>query len=311
LINELFIKLKSYLEISSFERRGVFFLLFFILTVCVYHFSVRKFLTDDIPLDEPKFSRLISQLEANENSRSNLDSSFSKSNGSNNAQNKQPKVLQFFDPNEDDFESLIKKGVPYKVAKNIVNFSQKGGVFRTKADVKKMYSITDDEYLKLEPYITLNVSSNLPKSFAAPDKIKVGREYKNQSISINTATQVELEKLRGIGPSYAAKILRYKGYYGGFYNSQQLYEIKGLDSILVSSILPYLVFDSNVITRLDVNKATAAELAKHPYIGYKEASAIVSFREQHGRFNQISEVKELHIFKGKDFSRLIPYLDLN
>ena len=174
-----------------------------------------------------------------------------------------------------------------------------------------MYSITDDEYLKLEPYITLNVSSNLPKSFAAPDKIKVGREYKNQSISINTATQVELEKLRGIGPSYAAKILRYKGYYGGFYNSQQLYEIKGLDSILVSSILPYLVFDSNVITRLDVNKATAAELAKHPYISYKEASAIVSFREQHGRFNQISEVKELHIFKGKDVSRLIPYLDLN
>ena len=197
------------------------------------------------------------------------------------------------------------------MAKNIVNFSQKGGVFRTKADVKKMYSITDDEYLKLEPYITLNVSSNLPKSFAAPDKIKVGREYKNQSISINTATQVELEKLRGIGPSYAAKILRYKGYYGGFYDPQQLYEIKGLDSILVLSILPYLVFDSNVITRLEVNKANAAELAKHPYISYKEASAIVNFREQHGRFNQISEVKELHIFKGKDVNRLIPYLDLN
>ncbi|MDA0778405.1 MAG: helix-hairpin-helix domain-containing protein [Bacteroidetes bacterium] len=197
------------------------------------------------------------------------------------------------------------------MAKNIVNFSQKGGVFRTKADVKKMYSITDDEYLKLEPYITLNVSSNLPKSFAAPDKIKVGREYKNQSISINTATQVELEKLRGIGPSYAAKILRYKGYYGGVYDPQQLYEIKGLDSILVLSILPYLVFDSNVITRLEVNKANAAELAKHPYISYKEASAIVNFREQHGRFNQISEVKELHIFKGKDVNRLIPYLDLN
>ena len=111
MINELFIKLKSYLEISSFERRGVFFLLFFILIVCIYHFSVRKFLTDDIPLDEPKLSRLISQLDANENSRSNLDSSFSKSYDSNNAQNKQPKVLQFFDPNEDDFESLIKRAL--------------------------------------------------------------------------------------------------------------------------------------------------------------------------------------------------------
>ena len=32
MINELFIKLKSYLEISSFERRGVFFLLFFNLS---------------------------------------------------------------------------------------------------------------------------------------------------------------------------------------------------------------------------------------------------------------------------------------
>jgi competence protein ComEA len=312
LINELFIKLKSYLEISSFERRGVFFLLFFILTVCVYNFSIRKFPTVDIPLEEDKLQQLLSQLEANENSRSNLDSSFSKSYGSNNAQNKQPKVLQFFDPNEDDFDSLIKKGVPYKAAKNMYNFSQKGGVFRSKADVKKMYSVTDDVYRTLEPFIVLNSTASLPNHTPSLAYAKNGGDkIKKQSISINTATQEELETLKGIGPSYAAKILRYRSFYGGFFNPQQLYEIKGLDSALVISLLPQLFFDLDAIDRLKVNKATVDELAKHPYINYKEANAIVNFREQHGSFNQISEIKELHIFKGKNINRLIPYLDLN
>ena len=95
------------------------------LLICSYNFGIRKFPTEDIPLDERKLKQLLVQLKDNENSHYTTDTALNKAYGVDNAQYKQSRVLQSFNPNEDSFESLIEKGVPYKAAKNIANFSQK------------------------------------------------------------------------------------------------------------------------------------------------------------------------------------------
>ena len=50
---------------------------------------------------------------------------------------------------------MDKMGFTPKQAKSIKNYEAKGGKFRNKADVKKMYAISDIEYQIIEPYILI------------------------------------------------------------------------------------------------------------------------------------------------------------
>lgn len=281
------------------------------LIICGYYFVIRSYPHKETPVNQAKLDVLLAQMELNKNNSSYPDK-FKSSNYTPDQKNNKGKVLQSFDPNNDNFESLLRKGVPYKAAKNIANFAQKGGVFRSKSDVKKMYSISEEMYADLEPYIVISTNAQSGKTLPATSPFNnTGQKEKKLSISINTATQSDLEQLKGIGPSYAARIIKYRGYYGGFYSPDQLFLIKGMDSSLINSILPNLVFDTKAIIGLHINSSSADELAKHPYLSYKEAEAIINYRNQHGLFKNTADILELHIFKTKDVNRLIPYLDLN
>jgi len=44
---------------------------------------------------------------------------------------------------------------------------------------------------------------------------------------------------------------------------------------------------------LDINTASAAELTKVKGIGEKKAERIISYREEHGKFNNVNELKNV------------------
>ena len=216
-----------------------------------------------------------------------------------------------FDPNKDSFKGLLKKGVPYNVVKSIVNYRGKGGQYRFKEDLMKLYTIDEDVYLSLEKYIllpskplTISDSENRDTLYEPAPKII-------SPININRATAGELETISGIGPSYARWIMKKRDELGGFYQSEQLLEVYRIEQETIDKIRPFLLFDQKAIRKLDLNTSTYQELARHPYLSFSEAKAIVNYREQHGLFKDSSVLKELYIFKGKNVERLLPYLDLN
>lgn len=220
--------------------------------------------------------------------------------------------LVLFNPNSDSFKELLKKGVPYSAVKNIVNYREKGGVFRKKADLKKLYSIDPNLYAKLSPYIMLPESlSSFDKTTATMSKDTLAKSKQIWVVDINSANAEELQKVRGIGAFYAKTIIEQRTKLGGFHNAKQLDEVYGLTEETIVAILPQLRFDPTKIIKIPLNNATYEELVKHPYISYKEARAIVNYREQHGDFASLKTIQNLHILKGKDISRLLPYLDLN
>lgn len=62
----------------------------------------------------------------------------------------------------------------------------------------------------------------------------------SDTININKASAVELQKLPGIGPAYANRIIEWREENGPFTSSEQLLEIKGIGEKKLGKILPYI-----------------------------------------------------------------------
>ncbi len=60
-------------------------------------------------------------------------------------------------------------------------------------------------------------------------------------VNLNTATQQDMERLPGIGPVIAQRILRYRAQYGGFRRIEELMLIQGIGRNKMEQIRPYVV----------------------------------------------------------------------
>jgi len=61
-----------------------------------------------------------------------------------------------------------------------------------------------------------------------------------KSISLNTASASELDRLPGVGPSTAAKIIEYRKAHGGFASIDELLAVKGIGAKKLKDMRPYL-----------------------------------------------------------------------
>lgn len=75
---------------------------------------------------------------------------------------KQALQLRAFDPNREDSNALLCLGLPPYVVSNIIKYRSRGGQFRQKSDLAKIYGLSQEVYLSLEPYIML--PEHLPPS---------------------------------------------------------------------------------------------------------------------------------------------------
>ena len=63
--------------------------------------------------------------------------------------------------------------------------------------------------------------------------------------------------------------------------------------------------------KININQASATELALLPRVGAKQAERIVEYRKAHGQFGQIEELMEVKGVGEKLFGQLKPYLSLS
>ncbi|HLS37651.1 MAG TPA: helix-hairpin-helix domain-containing protein, partial [Sphingobacterium bovisgrunnientis] len=134
-----------------------------------------------------------------------------------------------FDPNTATANQWDKLGLSPKQIQVILNYRSKGGKFYKKEDLRKIYSISEKDYNRLESYITISTADDKPKkSFETSAYEK--REVKSiaRPISINTADTSELKQLKGIGSVLAARIVKFRDALGGFHSVNQIQEVYGI-----------------------------------------------------------------------------------
>ena len=75
-------------------------------------------------------------------------------------------VLRNFDPNLITLEEGLSLGMEEKVIRTLMKFRERGGVFREKADLKKIYGLNNQLYAELEPFISI---ASLEKDTVGPE----------------------------------------------------------------------------------------------------------------------------------------------
>ncbi len=211
-----------------------------------------------------------------------------------------------FDPNDVNLQELIAMGLPSKLAQQLINYRSKGGSFKKKEDLKKLYALSSQHYQQLAPFIIFKKSSisTSPPSYNTPP---MEVSHQNIRIGINTATIEEWQQLNGIGPFYAKKIVRFREKLGGFTTIAQVGTTYGLPDSVFQKINAQLRISPTTPT-LRVNTISVDQLKAHPYIKKHQAIAIVNYRKNHGAFDSIEKFKKVKVFSEKDLERVAPYL---
>lgn len=83
-----------------------------------------------------------------------------------------------------------------------------------------------------------------PTAFAPPAQAPASsgklRHPGEGTVHLNSATEGDLQRLPGVGPSTAAKILDYRTAHGGFRTAQELMEVKGIGPKKFAKMQPFV-----------------------------------------------------------------------
>jgi len=217
--------------------------------------------------------------------------------------------LSYFDPNKIPVSSLKSLGFSNHLSKRIAYYRQKGGVFRIKSDLMKIYGMDSTFYHKLYPYILL--PERIEKKETTQRIASIESKKAFEKFDLNQADTATLKTVFGIGSARAARIVKFRTRLGGFTRTDQLYEVYGLDSTVVRKLKEVSYVDKNFEPeKMDINADDENRFSAHPYVSKALAKAIVAYRYQHGRFNQINDIKQISILNNRDAEKLLPYLEV-
>lgn len=219
-------------------------------------------------------------------------------------------ALFVFDPNTATDEELMRLGLNERQVSNIRNYISAGGIYRTGEDLLKMYTIDTALYLQLESYIHISAEKQQTVSDYVDDSERNGKR-EPLMVELNGADEKQLMELRGLGPVYSSRIVKYRELLGGYVRPDQLTEVYGIDEELFLQLEPQLHADTNGIRKICLNSAGFSDLLRHPYIDYEQVSAVFSYRDTAGMFKSVTELFGLREFSREDVEQLRYYIVVN
>lgn len=202
-----------------------------------------------------------------------------------------------FDPNTLEKEKWMEMGLDEKVVNAVMNYRAKGGHFYTAGDLKKIYSLREEEYAALEPFIEIK-----------KDEPVKAESKEIQIIDLNKADTLDLQILPGIGSSFARRIVKYRDLLGGFYTKEQLLEVYGMDSARYTAIRDFVYADIGAVKKMNINTITIKEMTKHPYFEFYLAKSILNYRKEIGNYTAVEQILQAKLVYDQLFNKIEPYL---
>lgn len=216
-----------------------------------------------------------------------------------------------FNPNNVSIADMKKLGVSENLSTRIANYRQKGGQFRIKADLLKIYGMDSTLYHQLYAYILLPETKERAVYKQHEKPATQSQKIRLASFDLNRADTTTLKSVYGIGSKLATRIIRFREGLGGFIKQEQLKEVYGLDSTVIQQLQKIsFIADDFTPGKINLNTANETEFSAHPYIKKSTARAIIAYRFQHGKFADVLELRKLTLLKAEEIEKIVPYLKI-
>jgi len=129
-------------------------------------------------------------------------------------------------------------------------------------------------------------------------------------IELNASDTFELQRLRGIGSSFANRIIKYRDRLGGYIDKSQLLEVYGMDAERYNGIKDQVNVNPDSIMKIDLNGITFKELLRHPYFPFEVTKSIMIYRKEHKKFTDKEELLRIKIIDDSVFRKIEPYVKI-
>lgn len=276
---------KSYFVISKGQRNAIMLLFAMLLVMIITYFLLPYFLQPDygeIRSFEEEAARFAASAVA-----------------------EQPDARELtpfaFDPNKADSAQFVALGLNERQSEMIIRYRNAGGKFRTAEDFGKIFSISEEEYLTLKPFITIEPPEEKPKIVAdvEPDK-----KFTPFAFDPNLADSAEMSKM-GFRKAQINNIINYRNAGGTFRvksDLQKLFTISEDDYAALEKFILLPAADTAIIREtpvevipviVEINSADTAQLQLLSGIGPVFAQRIVTYRDRLGGFYDKSQLLEV------------------
>ncbi len=205
-----------------------------------------------------------------------------------------------FDPNTLSFDSLRLLGISSYAANNILKYREKGGIFKTAEKLKNIYGLDSLTFSKIKSFVYIkpnNKKSNTKKLTQELPQKKSAKKWKKKIpkiIEINSADTTDWMSLPGIGKYRSRRIINFREKLGGFWNIDQVGECYSLPDSIFRQIKQYLTVDTSLVRKQNINLLNKKQLLAHPYVAWRHAKYILSYRDVHGPYQNMNDFYKLY-----------------
>lgn len=133
------------------------------------------------------------------------------------------------------------------------------------------------------------------------------------NLDLNLADSAQLTTIKGIGAKTASAIIKYRDRLGYFTSVDQLLEIKIIFPDNFERMKGHLYIDNQDVEtrRTKINQVELEVLARHPYVGWKDAKLVIAYREAHGRFGGFEDLENIREIDLDKWRNMKQYLDFS
>ena len=147
-----------------------------------------------------------------------------------------------------------------------------------------------------------------PETVRIPGYSQQSCQANTSLIDVNSANLQELQRISGVGPVIAQRIIDYRNAHGAFTSIEDLRKVKGIGAARLEQIRPQITLQggssyvSNItssqksqaysgnINLIDINHASESELQRISGVGSAIAKRIIEYRNSHGSFSRVEDL---------------------